>query len=65
MQDAEFYWTQNRNLEGGGGYLAFSWDTAVWGADMMLATLTSSNSATSLVYKNEVRNTRTLGYQAH
>ena len=50
LQDAERYWTRNRNEEGGGGYLAFSWDTAVWGADMMLTSLTDNN----LVYQNEV-----------
>ena len=50
LQDAETYWTRNKNEEGGGGYLAFSWDTAVWGADMMLTSLTDNN----LVYQNEV-----------
>ena len=51
LQDAENYWRRNKNEEGGGGYLAFSWDTAVWGVDMMLTQLTSPNNQ---VYQNEV-----------
>ncbi|KAK9844541.1 hypothetical protein WJX74_003790 [Apatococcus lobatus] len=51
LDDAENYWRRNRNEEGGGGYLAFSWDTAVWGVDMMLTQLTSPNNQ---VYQNEV-----------
>ena len=29
-------------MEGGGGYLAWNWDSSIWGADVLLATLAGS-----------------------
>ncbi len=40
MQDALNFWQRNKNEEGGGGYLAWNWDSSIWGADVLLAQLT-------------------------
>jgi hypothetical protein len=45
-QDALHFWARNKNEEGGGGYLAWNWDSSIWGADVMLATLAGATDAT-------------------
>ena len=37
---------RNKNEEGGGGYLAWNWDSSIWGADVLLATLAGAADAT-------------------
>ena len=46
MQDAHAFWQRNKNEEGGGGYLAWNWDSSIWGADVLLASLTDGSDAT-------------------
>lgn len=41
MQDALHLWQRNKDEEGGGGYLAWNWDSSIWGADVLLAQQTS------------------------
>ena len=42
-QDAQSFWERNKNEEGGGGYLAWNWDSSIWGADVLLAQLQTSD----------------------
>ena len=39
VQDALSFWERNKDEEGGGGYLAWNWDSSIWGADVLLAQL--------------------------
>lgn len=41
LQDAQKLWQRNKDEEGGGGYLAWNWDSSIWGADVLLAAQTS------------------------
>ena len=50
-QDALNFWERNKNEEGGGGYLAWNWDSSIWGADVLLAQLQTSDPK----YASEVR----------
>ena len=54
-QDALHFWLRNKNEEGGGGYLAWNWDSSIWGADVLLATLAGATDAT---YAAEVGHAR-------
>lgn len=49
-QDAQKFWQRNKDEEGGGGYLAWNWDSSIWGADVLLAAQTSNTQ-----YGAEVR----------
>jgi len=49
-QDAQKFWQRNKAEEGGGGYLAWNWDSSIWGADVLLAAQTSNTQ-----YGAEVR----------
>lgn len=37
MQDAQKLWQRSKDEEGGGGYLAWNWDSSIWGADVLLS----------------------------
>ncbi|CAL5226752.1 g9605 [Coccomyxa viridis] len=39
LDDALNFWERNKDEEGGGGYLAWNWDSSIWGADVLLAQL--------------------------
>ena len=41
LQDAQKLWQRNKDEEGGGGYVAWNWDSSIWGADVLLAAQTS------------------------
>jgi hypothetical protein len=41
LQDALHFWQRNKDEEGGGGYLAWNWDSSIWGADVLLAQQTN------------------------
>ncbi|CAL8464163.1 g3698 [Coccomyxa elongata] len=41
LADAQKFWQRNKDEEGGGGYLAWNWDSSIWGADVLLAAQTS------------------------
>ncbi len=41
LQDAVNFWELNKVEEGGGGYLAWNWDSSIWGAEVLLAQMTN------------------------
>jgi hypothetical protein len=53
VQDALNFWERNKVEEGGGGYLAWNWDSSIWGADVLLAQQTTDTN-----YGAEVRDVR-------
>lgn len=43
-QDAKTWWQRNKVEEGGGGYLGYGWDSAIWGVNVQLAALTNNSA---------------------
>ena len=43
-QDAMTWWQRNKVEEGGGGYLGYGWDSAIWGVNVQLAALTNNSA---------------------
>jgi len=43
-QDAQNWWQRNKVEEGGGGYLGYGWDSAIWGVNVQLAYLTNNSA---------------------
>ena len=43
-QDAKNWWQRNKVEEGGGGYLGYGWDSAIWGVNVQLAALTNNSA---------------------
>lgn len=44
VQDAKNWYQRNKAEEGGGGYLGYGWDSAIWGVDVQLAYLTNNSA---------------------
>ena len=51
-QDAQAWYERNRARHGGGEYLAYGWDSSIWGVNLQLASLTSNSAP---VWAAEVR----------